>query len=225
MSSPRLVRFLAKPLVFVVSLEPLVRLTAFALTNHLGANPIEKITHTTGDTTLCFLVLTLSVTPLRSLTGWNVLVRFRRMFGLFAFFYGTLHVATYLVLDKFFAWHEIFRDLMHRHFIVVGAIGFTLLVPLAVTSTAGMIRRMGGRAWRALHRLVYVSAAAGVVHYWWLVKADVSKPRRYAVILGVLFAARLWVAWRRRQQATSRLKSPGASTAPTQPSPEAATGR
>jgi methionine sulfoxide reductase heme-binding subunit len=224
MSAPRLVRFVVKPVVFAAALVPLGVLAREALSGGLGVNPIEKVTHWSGDSTLSLLLLTLAVTPLRAVTGWNVLVRFRRMLGLFAFFYGVLHLATYLVLDKFFDWPEIFRDLVHRRFIIVGALGLALLVPLAVTSTAGMIRRMGGRAWRALHRLVYVSAAAGVVHYWWLVKADVSRPRVYAVVLGSLLAARLIVAWRRRPQATSRL-SPGASTASRQSSPAEATGR
>ncbi len=224
MSATRVVRFVVKPAVFAASLVPLGLLVRGALSNGLGANPIEAVTHATGDWTLRFLLLTLAVTPLRWLTGWNPLVRFRRPLGLFAFFYGVLHLLTYVVLDKFFAWPEILRDVSHRHFIVVGVLGFLLLVPLAATSTAAMIRRMGGRAWQALHRLVYVAAVAGVVHYWWLVKADISKPRLYAIALGMLFSARLAVAWRRRQQATSR-PTPRASISPSQSSPAAATGR
>jgi sulfoxide reductase heme-binding subunit YedZ len=210
--------------VLTASFVPFALLAHAALSNGLGANPIEAVTHTTGDWTLRFLLLTLAVTPLRWLTGWNPLVRFRRMLGLFAFFYGVLHLLTYLVLDKFFAWHEILRDVMHRRFIMVGALALTLLVPLAATSTAGMIRRLGGRRWQALHRLIYVSAVAGVVHYWWLVKADISKPRMYAIALGTLFVVRAAVAWRRRRETTSRLR-PRASILPSQPSPEAATGR
>lgn len=224
MSSTRFVRFVAKPAVFAAALVPLGLLVRAALSSGLGANPIETVTHTTGDWTLRFLLLTLAVTPLRWITGWNPLVRFRRMLGLFAFFYGSLHLLTFVVLDKFFAWHEILRDVMHRRFIVVGALGFAMLVPLAATSTAGMIRRLGGRRWNALHRLIYLSAVAGVVHYWWLVKADISKPRTYAVVLGTLFTARLAVAWHRRRQTTARSR-PRASIAPSRPSPEPATGR
>jgi sulfoxide reductase heme-binding subunit YedZ len=224
MSSLRLVRFVAKPAVFAASLVPAGLLVFAAASNRLGANPIEAITHTTGDWTLRFLLLTLAVTPLRAMTGWNHLVRFRRMLGLFAFFYGSLHMLTYVWLDKFFAWGAIVHDVAHRPFIAVGATAFALLVPLAATSTAGMIRRLGGRAWRALHRLVYVAATAGVVHYWWLVKADIAKPRTYAVALGTLFAVRGVVAWRRHRETISRLR-PRASIAPSQPSPEPATGR
>lgn len=224
MTATRVVRFVVKPAVFAAALVPLGLLALAALSNGLGANPIEAITHTTGDWTLRFLLMTLAVTPLRWITGWNPLVRFRRMLGLFAFFYGVLHLLTYVVLDKFFAWHEMLRDVIHRRFIMVGALALTALVPLALTSTAGMIRRMGGRAWQALHRLVYLSAVAGVVHYWWLVKADISRPRAYAVVLGALFGVRLVVAWRRRQQATARAR-PGASIAASRQSPEAATGR
>lgn len=224
MSATRVVRFVVKPAVFAAALVPLGLLVRAALSNGLGANPIEAVTHTTGDWTLRFLLMTLAVTPLRWITGWNPAVRFRRMLGLFAFFYGMLHLLTYVVLDKFFAWHEILRDVMHRRFIMVGATALALLVPLAATSTAGMIRRMGGRAWQALHRLVYLSAIAGVVHYWWLVKADVTKPRVYAVVLGTLFGVRLIVAWRRRRQTTARPRS-HASIAASRQSPEAATGR
>ncbi len=224
MSATRVLRFVVKPAVFAAALVPLGLLVRGAVSNALGANPIEAVTHTTGDWTLRFLLLTLAVTPLRWLTGWNPLVRFRRLLGLFAFFYGTLHLLTYVVLDKFFAWHEIWRDVMHRRFIMVGALAFTVLVPLAATSTAGMIRRLGGPAWRALHRLVYLSAVAGVIHYWWLVKADISKPRIYAAVLGTLFSVRLAVAWRRRQQTTGRVR-PRASIAASRQSPEAATGR
>jgi sulfoxide reductase heme-binding subunit YedZ len=224
MSSTRVVRFVVKPVVFAAALVPFGLLVRGALSNGFGANPIEAVTHTTGDWTLRFLLLTLAVTPLRWLTGWNPLARFRRMLGLFAFFYGVLHMLTYVWLDQFFAWHQILHDVAHRRFILVGALAFSVLVLLAATSTAGMIRRMGFRAWQALHRLVYLAAIAGVVHYWWLVKADISRPRLYAVVLGTLFTVRLFVAWRRRQQTTSRLSS-RASISASRPSPEAATGR
>jgi methionine sulfoxide reductase heme-binding subunit len=191
--------FVAKPLVFLAALAPAALLAQGALQGTLGANPLEAITHRTGDWTLRFLLLTLAITPLRTATRWNWLVRFRRMLGLFAFFYATLHLLTYLWFDKFFAWREILADIPKRPFITVGVTAFVLLVPLALTSTTGMIRRLGGRRWQALHRLIYVAATCGVVHYWWLVKADVSLPRLYGAILVGLFGARAWVSWSRRR--------------------------
>jgi methionine sulfoxide reductase heme-binding subunit len=179
----------------------------------LGANPIEFITHATGDWTLRFLVLTLAVTPVRKLLGRPQLVRFRRMLGLFAFFYGCLHLLTYVWLDKFFSWAEIVRDIPRRPFITVGALAFALLVPLAATSTAGMIRRLGGRNWQLLHRLIYAAGIAAVVHYWWLVKADVSRPRLYALTLGVLLAARLSVAVRRTRRVTPPVRARASTSA------------
>jgi sulfoxide reductase heme-binding subunit YedZ len=190
---------IAKPLIFAAALVPAAWLAAGAVRGTLGANPLEAVTHGTGDWTLRFLLLTLAVTPLRAATGLNWLVRFRRMLGLFAFFYGSLHLSTYLWFDKFFEWGAILADVPRRPFITVGFGAFLLLVPLAATSTAGMIRRLGGRRWRALHRLVYAAALGGVVHYWWLVKADVSEPRLYGAALLVLFAARGAVAWSRRR--------------------------
>jgi sulfoxide reductase heme-binding subunit YedZ len=174
----------------------------------LGANPIDVVTDETGTWTLRFLVLTLLVTPLRRWTGWNWLVRFRRMLGLFAFFYGSLHFLTYIWLDQFFALDDIAADIVKRPFITVGFLAFVAMVPLAVTSTAGWIRRLGGRRWNLLHRLVYVSAVAGVIHYWWLVKADVSRPVRYAVIVGILLAARGWFAFQRQRAARAAATSP-----------------
>jgi sulfoxide reductase heme-binding subunit YedZ len=159
----------------------------------LGANPIEKITHATGDWTLRFLLITLAVTPLRKLLGVPALIKFRRMFGLFAFFYACLHFTTYIWLDKFFNLHEMLADIAKRKFITVGFAAFLLLIPLAVTSTAGWIRRLGGKRWQALHRLIYVSAIAGVIHYLWLVKKDIRKPLIYGVILAVLLLYRAWV--------------------------------
>lgn len=197
MTQAKAIRFVLKPLVFVAALVPAGLLLAGALRGTLGANPLEAITHGTGDWTLRFLLVTLAVTPVRAVTGWNPLVRFRRMFGLFAFFYASLHFLTYLWFDKFFDWQQILADIPKRPFITVGFTAVVLLVPLALTSTTGMIRRLGGRRWQALHRLVYVAALLGVVHYLWLVKADASSPRRYAAALMVLFAARAWVAWRR----------------------------
>jgi sulfoxide reductase heme-binding subunit YedZ len=177
--------------VFAAALLPLAWLVRRGFAGDLGANPLETITHETGLWTLRFLLLTLAVTPLRRLFRWNAIIAYRRMLGLFAFFYGTLHLLTYLWFDQFFAWGEIARDISKRPFITAGMAAFAAMVPLALTSTAGMIRRLGGRRWRALHRLVYFAAAAGVVHYWWLVKADTRSPRTYAALLAALLLVRL----------------------------------
>jgi sulfoxide reductase heme-binding subunit YedZ len=169
----------------------------------LGANPIEAITHATGDWTLRFLLITLAITPLRKLLRVPLLIKFRRMLGLFAFFYGCLHFTTYIWLDKFFNWHEMWADIAKRKFITVGFAAFILLIPLAVTSTAGWIRRLGGKRWQALHRLIYVSAIAGVIHYLWLVKADIRKPLQYGAMLAVLLGYRVvvWIQPRFRKRA------------------------
>jgi sulfoxide reductase heme-binding subunit YedZ len=180
------------------ALAPVAYLAWGAANNGLGANPIEAITRETGTWTLRFLVITLAVTPLRRLTGWNEAITFRRMLGLFAFFYGTLHLLTYVWLDQFFDVASMLKDVAKRPFITAGATAFLLMVPLAVTSTAGMIRRMGGRAWRRLHRLAYASAGVGALHYWWLVKLDTRRPRNYAVILAVLLGVRLFAFLRPR---------------------------
>lgn len=182
-----------KLVVFPLCLLPLGLLGWKALHDGLGANPIEVITHSTGDWTIIFLLITLSLTPLRRITRQHWLIRFRRMTGLYAFFYAVLHFTTYIWLDKFFDVPEMVKDVGKRPFITVGFLGFVLLIPLAVTSTQGMIRRLG-KNWLKLHRLIYVTACAGVVHYWWLVKIDISKPLRYAVILAVLllFRVGLW---------------------------------
>ena len=156
----------------------------------LGANPIEAITHATGDWTLRFLLLTLSISPLRRLTGWNPVMQVRRMLGLFAFYYASLHVLTYVVLDHFFALSSIVEDVITRRYITAGFAGFVLMIPLAVTSSRGMVRRLGGRRWRALHRLVYASAVAGVAHYLWMVKVDSRPPLIYAAVLVALFGLR-----------------------------------
>jgi sulfoxide reductase heme-binding subunit YedZ len=190
-----------KALVFLAALGPVAWLGWGAWARRLGANPIETITFETGTWTLRFLVLTLAVTPLRRLTGWNEAIRFRRMLGLFAFFYGSLHLMTYVWLDQFFDWAAIVKDVYKRPFITAGATAFFVMLPLALTSTAGMIRRLGGRAWRRLHRLVYLSAIAGVVHYWWLVKADIRRPLAYAVLVAALLAFRAQAALRARVKA------------------------
>ncbi|MGH9514019.1 MAG: sulfite oxidase heme-binding subunit YedZ [Terriglobales bacterium] len=177
-----------------------------AYQQELGANPIEVITHATGDWTLRFLLITLSVTPLRKLLGQPWLIRFRRMFGLFAFFYVCLHFLTYIWLDKFFDVHAMLADVVKRKFITVGFTGFVLLIPLALTSTAGWIRRLGGKRWQALHRLIYVSAILGVIHYIWLVKADRTKPYEYGLVLSLLLGYRVVVWMGARFRATKRLE-------------------
>jgi len=181
----------AKVTVFALCLVPALLLVWKGFTGGLGANPIEYITHATGDWILRFLCITLSVTPLRKILGLPELIRFRRMLGLFAFFYACLHFLIWFVLDKFFDWGEIAKDVVKRPFITAGFTAFVLLIPLAVTSTKGWIRRMGGKRWQMLHRLIYVSAIAGVVHYYWLVKSDIRLPVMYGVIIFVLLAYRL----------------------------------
>jgi sulfoxide reductase heme-binding subunit YedZ len=184
-----------KVALFFACLVPLARLGLKGYNGELGANPIEVITHSTGDWTMILLLSTLSITPLRMLTRQYWLIGIRRMIGLFAFFYACLHFTTYIWLDKFFDVHAMLADVAKRRFITVGFLGFVLLIPLAVTSTAGWIRRLGGRRWRMLHRLIYVTAIAGVIHYIWLVKADLRKPLQYATVLGLLLAYRagVWV--------------------------------
>jgi len=185
--------------VFLACLVPLAQLVWKFFHHELGANPIEFITHATGDWTLIFLILTLCITPAREMARLPQLIRFRRMLGLFAFFYGCLHFTTYIWLDKFFDIAEMLHDINKRRFITVGFTGFVLMIPLAVTSTAGWIGRLGGKRWRMLHRLIYASAVAGVVHYYWLVKSDVRKPVRYALIVALLLGYRLavWLVQKR----------------------------
>ena len=187
-----------KQWVFAACLIPLGLLVWAAFTGGLTANPIEDITHRTGDWTLRFLLAALAVTPLRKLLGWSSLASYRRMVGLFAFFYAVLHLSTYLVLDFFFAFDLILDDIVERRYVTAGFTGFVLLVPLALTSTKGMIRRLGGQRWRRLHRLGYLAAVAGVVHYLWLVKIDIGPPLVYAAVLAVLFGVRLWFAYTTR---------------------------
>jgi methionine sulfoxide reductase heme-binding subunit len=184
--------------VFGACLMPLAVLAGQALTHTLGANPIDEITDQTGIWTLRMLLITLAVTPARRLTGWNRLIQQRRMLGLFAFFYGSLHFLTYIWLDQSFVLEDIIADVMERPFITVGFASFTLLIPLAVTSTAAMIKRLGGKWWQRLHRLVYAIAIGGVVHYLWLVKADIQQPLLYGGILAVLLVYRFWDMYGRR---------------------------
>jgi methionine sulfoxide reductase heme-binding subunit len=183
-----------KPVTFIACLIPLGQLLYNAWTDNLSANPIEFITHFTGDWTLIFLLASLSVTPLRQVSGWNELIKYRRMLGLFAFFYAVLHFATYMVLDHFFDFQAIVKDVMKRPYVTAGFTGFVLMIPLAITSTAGMIRRLGKR-WQQLHRFVYVVGIAGVIHFYWLVKADIRRPVQYGAVLALLLGYRLVVKW------------------------------
>jgi len=200
--SPARAAALAKPVVFAAALIPFALLASMIVSDELGPNPVETLNRYTGDWTLRFLLLTLAVTPVRSLTGWQLLIRFRRMLGLFAFFYACLHFLSWILVDKVFDWDEIVKDVVKRPFITMGFTTFLLLIPLAATSTQGMVRRLGGRRWRALHRLVYVAAVGGVVHFWWLVKSDIREPLLYAAILAVLLGYRVWV-YRRRSSAVA----------------------
>ena len=185
--------------VFLLSLAPLALLLFDALNDRLSANPIDDITDATGTWTLRFVLLTLAVRPLSRVNGLGALAGRRRMLGLFAFFYGTLHLTTYLWLDQFFDVDAILHDVAKRPFITAGVSAFLLMVPLALTSTTGMIRRLGGRRWKALHRLVYVTAIGGVIHYLWLVKADRQRPLIYGAIVALLLGYRAWEAWRSRR--------------------------
>jgi sulfoxide reductase heme-binding subunit YedZ len=195
-----------KVLVFLACLIPLGRLVGKGLTGMLGANPIEVITRSTGTWTLTFLMITLAITPLRRITRWHSLIKFRRMLGLFAFFYGCLHFTTYIWLDQFFDWSSMMKDIEKRPFITLGVTGFVLMLPLALTSTQGWIRRLGKR-WQLLHRLIYVSALAGVVHFWWLVKADLRRPQIYAAVLTALLAYRA-LAWAAKRRTATASPSP-----------------
>jgi sulfoxide reductase heme-binding subunit YedZ len=200
------IRWLLKPIVFLAALVPASLLIRQLIAGNLGADPLEEITNETGLWALRFIAVTLTITPLRRLSGWNDLIRFRRMIGLFAFFYGSLHLGVFVVADRLaslgfpspVSWQGV-RDLAgsiatevyKRPYIAVGFTSWLIMFALALTSTTGMIRRLGGKRWQALHRLVYGAAIAGVVHYWWSVKADVRDPRAYAVVVTALLVFRL----------------------------------
>ena len=204
--SPSTIRHILKPLAFIAGLLPFAWLVWATLTNNLSVNPLSDITLFTGDWTIRFICITLAISPLRQITGWHALIRFRRMAGLFAFFYGTTHFLIYVIADRFAGLDfpdgivslttatslaaSVAEDIYKRPFITIGFLTWLLMVPLALTSTAGMIRRLGGKRWQALHRLIYVAAITGVVHYWWLVKSDIRPPLRYAIIVGILLGAR-----------------------------------
>jgi sulfoxide reductase heme-binding subunit YedZ len=207
MTADRWVRRVLKPVVFAAALLPLAYMVWAGLNGQLTADPLKEITHETGDWTLRFIVITLSITPMRRLVGWNGVIKFRRMLGLYAFFYGTLHFLIYVIADRFAGLDfpdgiialstaralaaSVWEDIAKRPYITVGFLAWTSMIPLAVTSTAGWIRRMGGRNWQRLHRLIYLTAMAGVVHYWWLVKADIRDPAIYAAAVALLLGFRL----------------------------------
>lgn len=206
-----------KVAVFLICLIPLGALIWRALHNGLGANPVEFIQLTTGDWTLRFLVFTLCITPFRKLLNLPDLIRFRRMLGLFAFSYLCIHFLTYLVLDQSLDPAAILKDVAKRPFITVGFLGFLLLLPLAITSTAGWIRRLGGKRWQTLHRAIYFAAVCGVIHYYWKVKSDVRMPLFYGALVGILLLWRLgdWF-FKRRSAAAAKLTQQHAPASPAQ---------
>jgi sulfoxide reductase heme-binding subunit YedZ len=197
----------AKVLVFAISLMPLAMLGVRTLQGRLTANPVEFIQHFTGDWTLRFLIITLAITPLRKILNLPELIRFRRMLGLFAFFYVCLHFLTYIGPDQSFDLAGMWKDVEKRRYITVGFLGFLLLIPLAITSTKGWIRRLGGRRWQTLHRAIYLAAICGVIHYYWLVKSDVRKPIFYGVLVAALLLWRL-ADWLRKRSAAVPVKVP-----------------
>jgi len=186
-----------KPLVFAAALTPAALLVYGFYTNDLTANPLDYITDQTGTWALSFLVISLSVTPIRRLTGWNPIIKLRRMLGLFSFFYALLHMLTWVVLLNFFDVNEMVKDVFERPFITIGMATFLILLALAVTSNQFSIRRLG-RRWQRLHRLAYAAAIGAVIHFWWLVKEDVTEPRRWLVIVTLLLGMRAWWALKRR---------------------------
>lgn len=201
-----------KVLVFVLALAPLARLAtgAFFFPEWLGANPAEYITRATGDWTLRFVLITLAVTPLRKLTGWGWLLRLRRMLGLYAFFYAMVHLTSYVSFDHVFEIGEIIKDIIKRPFITVGFATLLLMLPLAVTSTNAMVRRLGAKRWTALHRLIYLIGPLGVLHFWWMVKKDLTEPVIYALVLALLLGYRLVVRLRESRK-TARTAPPTAA--------------
>ena len=196
--SPRVFDW-TKAVIFMLCLGPLARLVIGAPLDLLGVNPVETIRRSTGTWTLVFVLATLSVTPLRRITGWHWLARLRRMFGLYAFFYAALHLISYVWLEQFFDGAAIVKDIVKRPFITIGFAAFAMMIPLAVTSTDAMVRRMGAKKWIALHRLIYVLAVCGVIHFWWLVKRDVTQPAIYALVLTLLLGFRAAYALRKRR--------------------------
>jgi sulfoxide reductase heme-binding subunit YedZ len=195
----------AKPLVFVACLVPFALLAWNTYTDNLGANPIEALEIETGVWTLRFLVITLAITPARKLLGWNGLARYRRMFGLFTFFYAVVHLSMYVGVDMFFNVHDIVHDIVKHPYITVGMASIVMLLPLAVTSTNAWVKRLGGRRWLALHRLIYLIAAGGTLHYLWAVKKDIRYPLIYATIFALLLGYRAWMTLGKRRVARANV--------------------
>lgn len=192
-----------KPVLYFAATLPLAWLLFALLTGRVMGDQVKFMQHVTGDTILTCLMLTLAVTPLRRLTGWNEIIKVRRLIGLTAFWYACLHLATYLVFDQSLSLMEIANDIVKHPWVLVGFAGFLCLVPLAITSTTGWVRRLGGKRWQRLHRLVYLAAAAGVLHYFWLVKKDVRLPLLYGAVLLLLLGSRVWLArerWENRRR-------------------------
>jgi sulfoxide reductase heme-binding subunit YedZ len=208
MTQSQWVRRVGKPVVFVAALGPFLWLVYNAFWGDLGVNPIETITNETGIWTLRLLGATIAITPIRWLTRWNPIITFRRMIGLFAFFYGTIHFLIYFILDRSLMFDGLWEDIVKRPYITVGFSAFVLMIPLAITSTKGWIRRLGGQRWNLLHKLVYVSATLGVLHYWWKVKLDVTNPMIYAAIVAVLLGWRVVKAINRRQAGSTARTAP-----------------
>jgi sulfoxide reductase heme-binding subunit YedZ len=207
----------SKVFVFLLCLVPAGVLIWDVFTGGLGANPTQFLEHATGDWTLRFVAITLSVSPLRKILRQPQLIRFRRMLGLFAFFYGFCHFCIYLTFDQVFDLHGIWADVLKRRYITVGFAGFVLMIPLAVTSTAGWIRRLGGKRWQMLHRAIYLTAIAGVIHFYWLVKSDIHLPLEYAAVMAILLGWRVYAYYAKPARAVAAL--PGRK-AQTNPSPD-----
>ena len=201
MTRAAIITRVVKPVLYLAAFLPFAWLLFALLTGLVMGDEVKFMQHVTGDTALTCLMVTLAITPLRRLTGWNEVIRVRRLIGLTAFWYACLHLTTYLVFDQSLSVDEILKDIVKHPWVLVGFTGFLCLVPLAITSTQGWVRRLGGKRWRRLHRLVYVAAAAGVLHYFWLVKKDVQAPLAYGAVLAILLGSRLWFA---REQARTR---------------------
>jgi sulfoxide reductase heme-binding subunit YedZ len=197
MTRAAIITRVVKPILYLAALVPLAWLLFALFTGLVMGDEVKFMQHVTGDTVLTCLMLTLAITPLRRLTGWNEIIRVRRLIGLTAFWYACLHLTTYLVFDQSLSVDEILKDIVKHPWVLVGFAGFLCLVPLAITSTTGWVRRLGGKRWQRLHRLVYVAAAAGVLHYFWLVKKDVQAPLLYGAVLLLLLGSRVWYAWGR----------------------------
>jgi methionine sulfoxide reductase heme-binding subunit len=211
MTRVAIVTRVVKPVLYLASVLPLAWLFFALFTGRVMGDQVKFMQHVTGDTVLTCLMLTLSITPLRRITGWNEIIRIRRLTGLTAFWYACLHLTTYLVFDQELSVSEILADIKKHPWVLVGFTAFLCLVPLAITSTNGWVRRLGGKRWRRLHRLVYVAAAAGVLHYLWLVKKDATYPLLYGVVLLVLLGSRVWLALEKSRSRRTRAPKEGAA--------------